>query len=109
MIIQFRSFGNTVQCFSGHISEIHSRPLKINCHAKAVVFCPATVHKILVHGSDVVDFAVVPIGQLSEEVLECRHKEVRRFRLQNTRKISRTKTNEDLLHALLISSDPVVT
>lgn len=71
-------------------------------------YMPATVHKILIHGSDVIDFAVVPIGQLSEEVLECRHKEVRRFRSQNTRKISRIKTNEDLLHALLISSDPVV-
>lgn len=69
-------------------------------------YMPATVHKI--HGADVIDFAVVPIGQLSEEVLECRHKEVRRFRSQNTRKISRTKTNEDLLHVLLISSDPVV-
>lgn len=71
-------------------------------------YMPATVHKILIHGSDVIDFAVVPIGQLSEEVLECRHKEIRRYREQNTRKVSRIKTNEDLLHALLISSDPVI-
>lgn len=72
-------------------------------------YMPATVHKILVHGSDVIEFAAVPIGHLSEEVLESRHKEVRRFRQQNTRKVSRIKTNEDLLHALLISSDPLVT
>lgn len=70
---------------------------------------PPTIHKILIHGSDVIQLAAVPIGQLSEEVLECRHKEVRRYREQNTRKVSRVKTNEDLLHTLLISSDPVIT
>lgn len=71
-------------------------------------YMPATVHKILIHGADVIDYAIVPIGQLSEEVQESRHKEVRRFRELNTRKSSRIKTNEDLLHSLLISSDPVV-
>lgn len=40
-------------------------------------YMPATVHKILIHGSDVIEFAAVPIGQLSEEVLESLHKEVR--------------------------------
>lgn len=71
-------------------------------------YMPVTVHKILLHGSDVIQRVMVPIGQLSEEVLESRHKEVRKFRLHNTRKISRLKTNEDLLHCLLISSDPLV-
>lgn len=72
-------------------------------------YMPATVHKILVHGADVIKFAAVPIGQLSEEVIESRHKEVRRYREHHTRKVSRIKTNEDLLHALLVSSDPVIT
>lgn len=71
-------------------------------------YMPPTVHKILIHGSDVIRFAPVPIGQLSEEVQETRHKEIRRYRLQNTRKTSRIKTNEDLLHSLLISSDPLI-
>lgn len=71
-------------------------------------YMPVTVHKILIHGADVINCAIVPIGQLSEEVQESRHKEVRRFRELNTRKSSRIKTNEDLLHSLLISSDPVV-
>lgn len=32
-------------------------------------YMPATVHKILIHGSDVIEFTAVPIGQFSEEVL----------------------------------------
>lgn len=72
-------------------------------------YMAATVHKILIHGADVIRFAIVPIGQLSEEVQESRHKEVRRYRECNTRKMSRTKTNEDLMHSLLISSDPLIT
>lgn len=72
-------------------------------------YMAATVHKILIHGADVIRFAVVPIGQLSEEVQESRHKEVRRYRECNTRKMSRITTNEDLMHSLLISSDPLIT
>lgn len=71
-------------------------------------YMPITVHKILIHGSHVIEYSIVPIGQLSEEVQESRHKEVRKFRELNTRKISREKTNEDLLHSLLISSDPLI-
>lgn len=69
---------------------------------------PVTVHKILVHGSEVIDYAIVPIGQLSEEVQEARHKEVRRYREHHTRKMSRLKTVEDLFHSLLVSSDPLI-
>lgn len=69
---------------------------------------PVSVHKILIHGSDIIDYAVVPIGQLSEEVQEARHKEVRHYREFSSRKMSREKTNEDLLHSLLISSDPLI-
>lgn len=71
-------------------------------------YMPATVHKILFHGSEIIKYAIVPIGQLSEEVIEARHKQFRKYRLENTRKISRKATNTDLLHHLLISSDPII-
>lgn len=71
-------------------------------------YMPVTVHKILIHGSDVIKHIMVPIGQMSEEVQESRHKEVRKYRESHTRKMSRLKTNEDLLHTLLISSDPLI-
>lgn len=51
-------------------------------------YMPATEHNILIHGAYVIYYAMVPLGQLSEEVQESRHKEVRRFREYNTRKSS---------------------
>lgn len=67
-----------------------------------------TVHKILIHGAEIIKYAIVPIGQLSEEALEARHKEFRKYRLQHTRKINRKATNEDILHHLLLTSDPII-
>ena len=49
-----------------------------------------------------------PIGQLSEGALEARHTECRYFREHNNRKISRKQNIEDLLHALRISPDPLI-
>lgn len=71
-------------------------------------YMPATVHKILVHGADVIQSSLLPIGQLSEESQEARNKDCRRFRQHNTRKQSRISTNTDLLNMLLITSDPVI-
>jgi hypothetical protein len=69
---------------------------------------PPTVHKILIHGADIIRAAIVPIGQLSEEAQESRNKDFKRFRANYTRKSSRKLTNEDLLNILLISSDPLI-
>jgi len=69
---------------------------------------PPTVHKLLIHGPDIIKNFFIPIGQLSEEVQEARHKEFKRFREIYSRKTSRRATNEDILHCLLISSDPVI-
>lgn len=71
-------------------------------------YMPSSVHKILIHGADVIKSSILPIGQLSEEASEARNKHFRSFRQHHTRKISRIKTNEDLLHSLLVTSDPVI-
>lgn len=69
---------------------------------------PVTVHKILVHGTAVIRHFMLPIGQMAEDAQEARNKDYKFYREHRTRKVSRTKTNEDLLHLLLISSDPVI-
>lgn len=70
----------------------------------------STVHKILIHGADIITRnAVVPIGSLSEEASEARNKDFRRFREHNSRKKSRQASNEDILHMLILSSDPLIT
>ncbi|XP_070513010.1 uncharacterized protein [Cardiocondyla obscurior] len=93
-------------------------------------YMPVTVHKILLHGADVIchfhivfnrlnkqkngvlfflNRAHIAIGQLSEEAAEAQNKDFKRFRQYNTRKCSRLLTNEDIMHKLLISSDPYIT
>jgi hypothetical protein len=69
---------------------------------------PPSVHKVLIHGSEVIKTAALPIGQFSEEAQEAKNKDFKFVREHHTRKISRTSTNEDLLHYLLLSSDPII-
>lgn len=69
-------------------------------------YMPVTLHKLLIHGPEVIKSLILPVGQLSEEALEARHKDVRYLRLHNTRKTSRCATNKDLLNMLLLTSDP---
>jgi hypothetical protein len=71
-------------------------------------YMPSSIHRVLVHGPEIVQSAVLPIGMLSEEALGSRNKDIRRFRQFNTRKISRNACITDLFHALLFSSDPVI-
>lgn len=71
-------------------------------------YMPTTVHKILIHGSQVIENVVIPIGQLTEEAQEAKNKEMRRYREHHSRKCSRLKTNEDVFKRLLLSSDPIL-
>lgn len=65
---------------------------------------PSSLHKLLFHCIEVIDFFDVPIGQLSEEALEAMHKIFRKNRLQHTRESSRTNTCEDRMRNFLIMS-----
>lgn len=72
-------------------------------------YMPSSVHKILIHGAKVIEhFAILPIGQLSEDAQEARNKDYKRYRLHHARKCSRSATNEDVLHVLLYTSDPYI-
>ena len=71
-------------------------------------YMPVTVHKILVHSTEVITTCLLPIGQLSEESQEARNKDFCRFREHHTRKNSRICTNIDLLNMLLVTSDPLI-
>ncbi|XP_054723231.1 uncharacterized protein LOC129233194 [Uloborus diversus] len=72
-------------------------------------FMPASVHKLLIHGRQIIEHAILPIGQLSEEAQEARNKDFKAFREYFSRKYSRQKTLEDIIHMLLITSDPLIT
>lgn len=72
-------------------------------------YMPSSVHKILIHGAEIIEnFSLIPIGLLSEESQESRNKDVKHYRKFNTRKCNRIATNTDLIHKLLLSSDPYI-
>ena len=67
-----------------------------------------TMHKILRHGATIIDQAILPIGQLSEEVAEARNKHFHDYRQNFSRKFSREICNRDIINRLLLSSDPLL-
>lgn len=69
---------------------------------------PWSVHRVLMHGAATIKHNILPIGQLTEEASEARNKDFRRYREHHSRKINRVATNQDVLHALLVSSDPLI-
>lgn len=71
-------------------------------------YMPVTVYKILLHGAKIIESAVLPVGQLTEEAQEANNKIFKHIRLFNTRKYSREATNTDLGRKLLISTDPLI-
>lgn len=59
----------------------------------------ASVHKILVHGKDIIDnFGLIPLGKLSEEAAESRNKDFRRYREHHSRKYCTLTTNENIFN-----------
>lgn len=71
-------------------------------------YMPASVHKILIHGENIIKFAVLPIGQLSEDAQEARNKDYKNYRYYHARKCSREATNRDVFNRLLFTSDPYI-
>ena len=69
---------------------------------------PPSVHKLLVHGADIIRSLPLPVGMLSEEAQEKRNKESRNIRERNARKTGREDTMEDQTHQLLVTSDPLI-
>lgn len=67
-----------------------------------------TVHKVLAHAKEIIENSMLPLGELTEEAQEARNRDVKHFRLFNTRKCSRIAQNSDLMEFLLVSSDPVL-
>lgn len=68
----------------------------------------ASVHKLLIHGADIIKELPLPVGLFSEDVLETSQKEFKSVRLFHTRKTSRIHTNTDIAHWMLIASDPII-
>ena len=66
------------------------------------------VHKVLIHGHDIIQQQTFRIGLMSKEAQEGKNKDFKNYRKNFSRKTSRRATNTDLMNRLLISNDPVI-
>ena len=69
---------------------------------------PATLHKILVHGRQIIEACPVPLGITNEEASEANNKVLRNYRLHHSRRTSWRQGVQDLFHRLMDVSDPVI-
>ncbi|XP_043867476.1 uncharacterized protein LOC122757883 [Drosophila mojavensis] len=67
-----------------------------------------TVHKILVHGHQIMDNCIVPVGVLGENASEARNKIYKNDRKSHARKSSRLENISDVFNRALDSSDPLI-
>lgn len=113
LIERFANILCVISC--GHY--IHEEKFRAYCLATAEMAInqygwykmSASVHKLLIHGADIIKSLKLPVGQLSEDVIEAGHKSYKNLRQYHSRKTSRINTNIDILNWMLISSDPVIT
>jgi len=69
---------------------------------------PASVHKVLFHGYQILMQSVLPVRVMSEEAGESRHKFFRKDREIHSRKIGPKETMTDIYTRALATSDPVL-
>lgn len=67
-----------------------------------------TVHKVLVHGHQIIDNCFVPVGCLGEHASESRNKLYKSDRRRHARKCSRLDTMTDIFNRALDTSDPLL-
>lgn len=113
LIRRFATILQTINCGEEINSEKFGsyayKTAKIFIEKYSWYFMPITVHKVLLHGKEIIKHAALPIGTLSEEAQEARNKDYKQYRLNHSRKCSRLFTNEDVMHMMLVSSDPLIT
>lgn len=96
--------------------QINSEKFKKYCLETAVLYTTLyswmpmtpTMHKILIHGSNIINEALLPIGMLSEEAQEARNKDFKFYREHFGRKTSRIDNLTDIINRLFVSSDPLI-
>lgn len=67
-----------------------------------------TVHKVLVHGHQIIDTCLVPVGCLGEHASESRNKLYKSDRRGHARKCSRLDNITDVFNRSMDSSDPLL-
>ncbi|XP_071576607.1 uncharacterized protein [Temnothorax nylanderi] len=106
VILQVISSGHEINC--DKFQEYAVETAKKFVELYPWYYMPTTVHKLLIHGPQIIAHALLPIGQLSEDAQETQNKDIKRYREDFSRKCSRAKTMEDIFNRLMVSSDPYI-
>lgn len=69
---------------------------------------PSSVHKVLIHGADIIKYSKLPLGMLGEEASESRNKHYKNYRLSHSRKHNRLCNIQDLFNRVMDTSDPLI-
>lgn len=96
--------------------EVDAKKFKDFCEETAKLYLKeydwypmsATLHKILIHGSQILEAAVLPLGFLAENASEARNKFYKKDRIAHARKDSRVHNMIDVYGRAMDSSDPLL-
>ena len=102
-----RTICSTREVDANKFDEYAKETAKLYIEKYPWYYMSASVHKMLCHGKDLIENALLPIGQFSEEAQEARFKEFRQYRRSFSRKTSRIDSNMDIFNHMLLSSDPM--
>lgn len=105
-ILQLLTCGRRIDC--DKFAAYCSRTAEICVELYGWYKMPPSIHKILLHGSQIIRSFDLPFGWLSEEPQEGNNKIFRKARSQHSRMCNRKSTNNDIFHFLLVASDPVI-
>lgn len=78
-------------------------------YLKKWYYMSPTLHKVLIHSTDIINASKLPMAALSEEAQEAMNKSFKRVRENYARRCGRKENIRDVFNFLLINSDPVIT
>jgi len=69
---------------------------------------PSSLHKVLIHGAQIIENSTLPVGMLGEEASEARNKHYKSYRNEHCRKHDCTANLHDMFCRLMDTSDPII-
>lgn len=114
--VNFLNYLHTILITLSAEFEIDAHKFRAHCIKTAEIFfqnyewytMSATLHKILVHSSQIIEASLVPVGCLAENASEARNKFYKKDRTGHARKDSRIHNILDMYHRAMDSSDPYI-
>jgi len=68
---------------------------------------PSSLHKVLIHGAQIIENSILLVGMLGEEASEAQNKHYKSYRNEHCRKHDRTANLHDMFCRLMDTSDPI--